>query len=126
MEGTGAIRPVAGTSVSPAPRDQNAEMTTLPRGKSVAAAEESAESRLSDKQLRYADGRSGEEKRSTEIDPETRQVLLKIVDTRTGLVRWQVPAETILNMRAYTEQEAQAAAEATDANLPGARLARDL
>ncbi len=130
MEGSGPIRPVAGTSVAPAPRDQNEATNGLPRGKSVAAAEESGDTRLSDKapsdQQRFADSEAESETRTTEIDPETREVLLKIVDTSSGLVRWQVPAEQVMNMRAYAEREAQADAEAAADVLPGTKLARDV
>lgn len=121
MEGTGPVRPVAGVSVSPAPRDTQTQTSELPRAKTVAAPERAAETSTNTrrdgdtnpylpaeaarKKTRERDSNDNVS-RQIEIDPETRDVLLKIVDGDTGMVRWQIPAETMMNMRIYAERAA--------------------
>ena len=84
-----------------------AAQTALPPSKAVSPIEATDEAqRASSKTPRTADGHSGEtsDDRKIEIDPETREVLFKITDADTGMVRWQVPAEALLKMRAYNTE----------------------
>lgn len=48
--------------------------------------------------------------RSTEVDAQTRAVVFRAVDERTGDVVSQFPSEQILKLRAYLRNEADAAA----------------
>ena len=67
------------------------------------------------KAVRAADGtgspaRDAREKQ-VEIDPETRDVIFRLVDTQTGDLVSQMPAEAILNMRAYVRDTETGGAE---------------
>ena len=123
MDGTGPFRPVPGVSFSPAPRNSTEQATnTLPREQTVTSAERPSESSIGSRrtpgQVPNAEAETERRKsryqeqsdnvdRQIEIDPETRDVLLKVVDQNTGLVRWQILAETMMNMRVYAERVAQ-------------------
>ena len=124
MDGTGPFRPVPGVSYSPAPRTNTTEQdtSTLPREQTVTSAERSTETSIgsrrapgqapnalveAERRRNRNNDQSGGVDRKIEIDPETRDVLLKVVDHNTGLVRWQIPAETMMNMRVYAERVAQ-------------------
>ena len=66
--------------------------------------------------VRAADGtgspaRDAREKQ-VEIDPQTRDVIFRLVDTQTGDLVSQMPAEAILNMRAYVRDAETDGAEA--------------
>lgn len=54
--------------------------------------------------------------RSTEVDPQTRAVVFRAVDERTGDVVSQFPSEQILKLRAYLRSEADAGAAARGAS----------
>ncbi|WP_406854096.1 hypothetical protein ABEG18_16250 [Alsobacter sp. KACC 23698] len=47
-------------------------------------------------------------KRNLLLDPETRQVVYKAVDTRSGQTVEQIPDEALLKLRAYVRANAQA------------------
>ena len=139
MDGTGPFRPVPGVSYSPAPRTNTTEQdtSTLPREQTVTSAERSTETSIgsrrapgqapnalveAERRRNRNNDQSGGVDRKIEIDPETRDVLLKVVDHNTGLVRWQIPAETMMNMRVYAERVAQEnAREEASLNRPALR-----
>ncbi len=50
--------------------------------------------------------------KQVEIDPKTRDVIFRLVDTETGDLVSQMPAEAILNMRAYVRDTDSDGAEA--------------
>lgn len=123
MDGTGPFRPAPGVSIQPAPRhsteqDTSAlprEQTVTPTGRSLdnsrtgqnSADQTSAHAQGQRRKINDSDDAAAKTSRSIEIDPETRDVLLKVVDQSTGEVTWQVPAEKIMNMRIYAEQVAR-------------------
>ena len=49
--------------------------------------------------------------KQVEIDPKTRDVIYRLVDTQTGDLVSQMPAEAILNMRAYVRDTESDTAE---------------
>ena len=138
MDGTGPFRPVPGVSYSPEPRNSTEQNTSaLPREQTVTSAERSTEARIgarrtpgqtpnalaeTERRKNRHQEQSDNVDRQIEIDPETRDVLLKVVDQNTGLVRWQIPAETMMNMRIYAERVAQEhAREEASLNRPALR-----
>jgi hypothetical protein len=100
-----AIKPVAPTSASSSRHEQTqtAAPLALPRGKTVNPVEPGSESsEVAGKPpatAKKSDVEVARDDRKIEIDPETREVLFKVTDADTGMVRWQVPAEALLNMR---------------------------
>ncbi|MCC0016862.1 MAG: hypothetical protein H6878_11385 [Rhodobiaceae bacterium] len=135
MDGTGPVRPVPGVHASPAPRNTETPTNTLPREQTVTATQGTTETGIGTRQPagqgvhangERKQGRQDEPRdkvrRQIEIDPETRDVLLKVVDQNTGMVRWQIPAETMMNMRIYAERMAQEnAREEATLNRPALR-----
>src|SRR5262249_16865407 len=73
--------------------------TTLPASKTVTAAPEYAGAGVHDPARRNA-----AEPRTTRditFDPQTREVIYRVIDTNTGLVNYQVPDAAILRIKAY-------------------------
>jgi hypothetical protein len=84
---------------------RTAVATTLAPGKSVTAAVDS--NRSTGHESRHnalAQQQQQQQRMSREvfIDPQTREVIFRVMDVRTGRVDHQVPDEALLRMRAYT------------------------
>ncbi len=101
---------------------REAVRTDLPQPhQSVPATERSAGARLDDDTRARRAARSGlsddmrrELEREFEFDDDARDVVVRQLDSRTGEVVAQYPAEAIMRIRAYVrEQEAARAAEPT-------------
>jgi hypothetical protein len=132
---TTAFKPVAAATPTSGRREtaESAGQTDLPDTKTVnpVAASEKSEAPKDAPRYPLSDAKLGsEDDREIEIDPETREVLFKVTDAETGMVRWQVPAEALLNLRAYNTENGvpttkQAGAD-DDADQNGPRLTRDL
>ena len=82
-------------AAAPAPTQQTVS-TELPSAKTVTAAQNAAPVR---NDLKRADENVT---RDVVLDPQTREVIYKVIDNRSRQVVRQVPAEALLRMRAYT------------------------
>ncbi|MFN0264140.1 hypothetical protein ACKTEK_09720 [Tepidamorphus sp. 3E244] len=137
MDGAGPFRPAPAVTFQQAPRNTTeTDTSALAREQTVTSAERPAEAgtgtrqrggptpqfREDQKNRKINEDPGDKVSRQIEIDPETRDVLLKIVDQNTGLVRWQIPAETLMNMRVYAERASQdARRDAVAADRPALR-----
>lgn len=109
-------RPVAsvGTPVRTEPLPTpDAVRTELPPASTVVAATETPPARLdvsrSAARLQEAEAAAQDAiKRNLTVDQETRQVVYKAVDTRSGMTVEQIPDESLLKLRAYVRASAQA------------------
>jgi uncharacterized FlaG/YvyC family protein len=113
------IRPNAGVSptaaiarpaATPAPAQQTVP-TDLPAAKTVTAAPQATSLRTD---LARTNAKTVEAKtiqnnvtRDVTFDPQTREVVYKVIDSRSRQVVRQVPSEALLRMRAYTRSLAQ-------------------
>ena len=130
---TTAIKPVAAPTPTSG-RYESADTTTetdLPDTSTVTpvAASEKSHAQKDGPRDPVSDARqASEDDREIEIDPETREVLFKVTDAETGMVRWQVPAEALLNLRAYNSENGVPTTKqpGEDAEENGTRLTRDL
>ena len=98
-----AIRAVANTAATDYSRSASAPVqqsvqTDLDAAKTVTAAAVSDQIRNE-----LLSGREGVLSRQYVIDPATREVIFRIMDTRTRQVVRQVPDEALLRMRAYVK-----------------------
>jgi hypothetical protein len=98
------IRPIANVAQTAQVRPQPASVavaapTTLPASKTVAAAPESAGAGVHDP-ARHA-AAEPHTTRDIIFDPQTREVIYRVIDTNTGLVNYQVPDAAILRIKAY-------------------------
>lgn len=98
-----AVRPTTGVAATDYARPnsapvQQAVQTDLAASKTVTAAAPS-------ENLRYdaLAGRNPAQTRQYVIDPQTHEVIFRIMDTRTRQVVRQVPDEALLRMRAYAK-----------------------
>jgi len=94
------IRPVSGVAQADYARPasvpvQNAVPTDLDPAKTVTAL--AATTSVRQDPIAAQDAQS----RVTLIDPSTREVILRVIDTRTQQVIRQVPEQALLRMRAY-------------------------
>jgi hypothetical protein len=110
MESGLAIRPTATIAetvlVRPEPAPvRNAVATTLAASRSVTATADSTRPTGHDpaRNTQQQQQRQPQAQMTRElvIDPQTREVILKVVNARTGQVDHQVPDEALLRMRAY-------------------------
>jgi FlaG protein len=106
------IRPTASAAeavyVRPeAPPVRTAVATTLAPSKSVTAAPEAARSAGHDPAQNAA--ARPDTTRVFSLDPQTREVIFRVMDASTGLVRDQIPAEAMLRLRSYLRDQDQAA-----------------
>ena len=106
------IRPIASGAeaalVRPeAPALRNAVATTLAPAQTVTAAADAGRSAGHDP------ARSQNQNLSREfiLDPQTREVIFRVIDVRSGQVERQVPDAALMRLRAYlrTEQDGKAA-----------------
>jgi len=100
------IRPIAGGAetalVRPeAPALRNAVSTTLPSAQAVTAAADSART------AGYDSSRSQNLSREVILDPQTREVIFRVIDVRSGQVERQVPDAALMRLRAYLRTEAE-------------------
>src|SRR2546423_1696586 len=105
------IRPTASAAeavyVRPeAPPVRTAVATTLAPANSVTAAPESARSAGHDP-ARNAVAHP-DTTREISLDAQTREVIFRVMDASTGLVREQIPAEAMLKLRTYLREQDQA------------------
>ena len=93
---------LARPAAAPAPAQQTVP-TDLPAAKTVTAAQNATPLRN--------DLKRAEESltRDVVLDPQTREVVYKVIDTRFRQVVRQVPSEALLRMRAYTRAIARGA-----------------
>ena len=82
-------------AATPAPAQQSVQ-TDLPATKTVTAADTATPMR---NELKRAEENVT---RDVTLDPQTREVVYKVIDTRFRQVVRQVPSEALLRMRAYT------------------------
>jgi len=106
------IRPTASVAetvyVRPeAPPVRTAVATTLAPSQSVTAAPDSARSAGHDPANNAA--ARPDTTREISLDPQTREVIFRIMDASTGLVREQIPAEAMLRLRTYLREQDRAA-----------------
>src|SRR5262245_22453350 len=97
------IRPIPNVAETAQVRPQPASVavavpTTLPPSKTVTAAPESAGAGAHDPTRHAAEPRTT---RDVIFDPQTREVIYRVIDTNTGLVNYQVPDAAILRIKAY-------------------------
>jgi hypothetical protein len=102
------IRPTANVAetahVRPEAAPVRAAVTTmLTAAKSVTAPVESARSAAHDPA--YNTLAQQETTREVVLDPQTREVIFRVMDASTGLVEQQVPAEVMLKLRVYLREQ---------------------
>jgi hypothetical protein len=102
------IRPTANVAetayVRPEAAPVRAAVTTmLTAAKSVTAPVESARSAGHDPA--YNTLAQQETTREVVLDPQTREVIFRVMDASTGLVEQQVPAEVMLKLRVYLREQ---------------------
>jgi hypothetical protein len=85
---------------------RTAVATTLAPGKSVTATVDSNRSSGHDAGHNALSQRQQQQQqrmsREVFIDPQSREVIFRVMDVRTGQVDYQMPDEALLRMRAYT------------------------
>jgi hypothetical protein len=109
------IRPNATVAESALARPEpvpvrTAVATTLAPSKSVTATMDSGRSAGHDSaqhQLQQQQAQQAQMKREVLIDSQTREVIFRVIDVRSGQVDHQVPDEALLRMRAYNRTMAQ-------------------
>lgn len=103
LEMKGAYSASAFASLRPRERQESVAETQLPKPQSVQEAKKP-------EQLQDADRRAASQptRKSVDIDPETAEFVFKAVDTQTGETVNQLPAETILKLRAYAREGVEA------------------
>lgn len=98
----GSMPAMAYAGPRPTERQENAAQTELAAPKSVPQAGKIEEHQDMGKRPQMA-----QTQKTFEVDPETAEFVFKAVDTRTGETVNQLPAETILKLRAYAKEGAQ-------------------
>jgi hypothetical protein len=108
MDVAGAIRPLPAAAAQPLPANVGAQptavKTVLPAAATVKASDSSDAVRLDARRgpnaaLDEAVRRAVE--RHIAIDPETKSLVFRVVDERSGEVKRQIPDEVILRLRAH-------------------------
>jgi hypothetical protein len=84
------------------PPVRTAVATTLAPSKSVTAAPESHRTSYDTARNGVADQQTT---RQVIIDPQSREVIYRVIDVRTGQVNHQVPDEALLRLKAYVRAE---------------------
>ncbi len=100
-----------------APAVVNAVETQLPAAASVTAAAETSAARVdisrTARTLQAMDEPEAQSlRRETTRDDESRSLVYRVTDQRTGEVVQQIPEETLLRLRAYIAEQQQRRAEA--------------
>jgi len=98
------IRPIAGSAETAYVRLEPAAVrtavaTTLAPSKTVTAADDAARSAAHDPARNAA---ATNVQREFVLDPQSREVIYRVIDVRTGQVQRQVPDAALMRMRAYT------------------------
>ncbi|MBI3436536.1 MAG: hypothetical protein HY056_15915 [Proteobacteria bacterium] len=104
------VKPVASTpsvalTRSEPPRAEQSVTTQLPPAKTVTAAGMLAS--LQNAARQNADPNASDKARYVLIDPQTQDVIYRVVDARRGQVVRPVPAESTLRLRAYMRAPAK-------------------
>lgn len=100
------IRPLATATQAGVARPESvpvrqATPTELAPGQSVAASEPGQ--RLAQDRASGTGFANAAVDREVIVDSEAREVIFRMIDTRTGVVKTQVPAEAMLRLRRYAE-----------------------
>lgn len=122
MDTASVARPAAVTAQAASVRAENLVSvnrvkTELPKAATVTGVEETSAARF-DVSNEARDQAKREQalrdavKRNLTIDPKTRQVVFRAVDSKTGVVVNQIPSEAILKLRAYYRDMADRSADA--------------
>jgi len=90
---TDYVRPAAAATAGTAPTDLPAEQTVTPAPSATPARNDSPQPGSSDSDYTTS---------SITIDPQSREVIYRVIDSRTRQVIKQVPDETLLRNRAYS------------------------
>src|SRR5262245_61873584 len=98
------IRPIAGSAETAYVRLEPAAVrtavaTTLAPSQTVTAANDSSRSAAHDP---ARDAAPTNVQREFVLDPQSREVIYRVIDVRTGQVQRQVPDAALMRMRAYT------------------------
>lgn len=91
---TDYVRPAAAATIGTTPTDLSPEQTVIP-------AQDTSKTGNDTPQPAGA-GQLSEYVRSVTIDPQTREVIYRVIDSRTNQVIDQVPDQTLLRNRAYS------------------------
>ena len=107
MDAVGAIQPVTGVAASGNARPviavatPSVTPTELPEAKAVNPSPEATPTRTDVRQT--GDQSASYITRGFVIDPQSREVIYRVMDTRTRQVLWQVPDQALLSARAYAQ-----------------------
>jgi hypothetical protein len=107
MDISGAIRPLPAAAPQPLPANVGAQptavKTVLPASATVKAPDDSAAARFDARRPNAALDEAVRQaiERHIAIDPETKSLVFKVVDERSGEVKRQIPDEVILRLRAH-------------------------
>jgi uncharacterized FlaG/YvyC family protein len=107
VRATGPTTPVVARP-EPAPMRQTAR-TELPASETVVASAETADVRLdlSNIAQRSAEAsRQAEVSRKLELDDDSKELVYRVSNERTGQVLQQIPDEALLRLRAYVQAQA--------------------
>jgi len=118
MDTVSTIKPVPGVAVTDYVRPaivavQGAAATDLPDSKAVTPL---AETTPTNKEVQ-SNTSTSYISRGFVIDPQSREVIYRVMDTRTRQVLWQVPDAALLRSRAYAQTLSEGAKQAAPATL---------
>ena len=99
---TDYVRPAAAATAGTTPTDLPTEQTVTPPPDTTPA-------RNDTQPPPSAGSVSGYDVRSITIDPQTREVIYRVIDSRTNQVITQIPDQTLLRNRAYSRAIANGA-----------------
>ncbi len=107
VRATGPTTPIVARP-EPAPMRQTAR-TELPSTEAVVASAQTADVRLdlsSIAQRSAETSRQAEVSRKLDLDDESKELVYRVSDQRTGQVLQQIPDEALLRLRAYVQAQA--------------------
>ncbi len=110
MDAGMALKPVVGVvnnHAQPAVGAAPAAPPILPVAKTVAPAKHADPARNQPRQAeKQTENKAASTTRDTIIDPQTREIVYRVLDARTRRVLHQVPDQAMLRMQAYTRAKA--------------------